>query len=138
MGSSGKAINIRKTEGQSTLEFAMVVPIVIILILAASQIGITVYSRMQLQQAAREAARIMSTTGNKRLAAETVRSICGEDAEIIIEPGNPSQRRLGDIITVTVSSRTGGFSDIVKLIMGKELILTGEAKMRMECGQGDL
>jgi hypothetical protein len=93
---------------------------------------------MQLQQAAREAARIMSTTGNNRLAAETVKSICGENAEIIIEPGSPSQRRLGDIITVTVSSRTGGFSDIVKWIMGKELMVTGEAKMRMECGQGDL
>ena len=43
-------------KGQSTLEFVMVIPLIIMLILAAAQIGLMVYSRMQVQQASREAA----------------------------------------------------------------------------------
>jgi hypothetical protein len=127
----------KNDRGQSTLEFAMIIPLIIILVLAASQIGLTVYARMQIQQASREAARIVSTTNRDDLAINTVKTICGEDAMVVIEPEGPQNRRLGDIINVRVSRKPEGLHRIVEWIIGREVILNEAASMRMECGNGD-
>jgi hypothetical protein len=127
----------KNDRGQSTLEFAMTIPLIIILVLAASQIGLTVYARMQMQQASREAARIVSTTNRDDLAIKAVKTICGEDAMVLIEPGVPPNRKLGDIINVRVSRKPEGLHRIVEWIIGREVILNEAASMRMECGNGD-
>jgi len=125
-------------KGQSTLEFVMIIPLIIILVLAASQIGLTVYARMQLQQASREAARIVSTTNSDDLAIRAVESICGTDTRIDIKPGNPRQRKLGDMVTIRVSRKPEGLFGAMEWIIGREVIINAAASMRMECGYGDL
>ena len=124
-------------KGQSTLEFVMIIPLIIILVLAVTQVGFTVYSRIQLQQASREAARIVSTTNRDDLAIKAVKTICGEDAMVLIEPGVPPNRKLGDIINVGVSRKPEGLHRIVEWIIGREVILNEASSMRMECGNGD-
>jgi hypothetical protein len=125
-------------KGQSTLEFVMIIPLIIILVLAASQIGLTVYSRMQLQQASREAARIISTTNRNDLAVKAVESICGIDTRVDIDPDDHQKRRLGDIVTIRVLRKPEGLFEVVEWIIGREVILNAAASMRMECGYGDL
>jgi hypothetical protein len=128
---------IKNISGQSALEFALIIPLILILVLAAAQAGFMVYSRMQMQQASREAARIISTTNNNYLALRTVKTICGSDARVVIEPGEEA-RRLGDMVTVRVSRRPAGFLQIMDWISGREIVLNSEAIMRMECGQDDI
>jgi hypothetical protein len=130
--------DIKNISGQSALEFALIVPLILILVLAASQAGFMVYGRMQMQQASREAARIISTTNNNGLALRTAKAICGTDARIVIEPGEENRRRLGDMVTVRISRRPAGFLQIMDWISGREIVLMSEAIMRMECGQDDL
>ena len=134
MGSIDNAKSINN-KGQSTLEFAMVVPVIFILVLAASQTGLMVYSMMQMQQASREAARILSTTNDDEMAIKAVKTICGGDAEIVIEPGEKSSRKLGDMVTVRVFGKPGGFTAIINWLTGKRIVLDSKASMRMECGQ---
>jgi hypothetical protein len=130
--------DIKNISGQSALEFALIVPLILILVLAASQAGFMVYGRMQMQQASREAARIISTTNNNGPALRTAKAICGTDARIVIEPGEENRRRLGDMVTVRISRRPAGFLQIMDWISGREIVLMSEAIMRMECGQDDL
>jgi len=130
--------NIKNISGQSALEFALTVPLILILVLAAAQAGFMVYSRMQMQQASREAARIISTTNNNYLALRTAKAICGTDARIVIEPGEENRRRLGDMVTVRISRKPEGFLQIIDWISGREIVLMSEAIMRMECGRDDI
>jgi hypothetical protein len=128
---------LKNNKGQSTLEFVMVMPLIIILVLAAAQIGLTVYARMQMQQASREAARIIATTNKDGLAIKAVKIICGEDVTVIIDPGDPQNRRLGDIVNIKVSRKPEGLHRIVEWVSSQEVILNAEAYIRMECGYGD-
>jgi len=105
-------------KGQSTLEFVMIIPFVIIIILAASQIGFTVYKKNIIQQASREAARIISTTNDNDLAIATTERLCGKDSEIIIEPASASNRGVGDMVTVYISQSPGGLMKLMEEILG--------------------
>ena len=131
-------VKISNNKGQSTLEFVMIIPLIIILVLAASQIGLTVYSRMQMQQASREAARIISTTNRNDLAIMAVESICGIDTRVDIDPDDHKKRKLGNIVTIRVSRKPEGLVGVMEWIIGREVILNAAASMRMECGYGDL
>lgn len=124
---------IKKSIGQATLEFVMVIPFVIIVILAASQIGLIVYNRMVMQQASRECVRIISTTNNNSRGEEIVRRIAGENVSICIEPDKPALRELGDMVTVKVLKHPGGIFKAISEITEREFLLKAEASMRMEC-----
>ena len=121
-----------RTTGQATLEFAMAIPLVIIIILAASQVGFLVYSRILVQHASREAVRILSTTNDNILAVNTARSICGSDSEISIEPREASQRSLGDMVSVSVSRPAAGLEKILGKILYRDLAIRAYSFMRME------
>jgi Flp pilus assembly protein TadG len=127
----------KNNKGQSTLEFVMTIPLIIILVLAATQTGLAVYSRMQVQQAAREAARIVSTTNRNDIAIKTAETICGTDTRVNIEPGDPQQRKLGDMVTINVSRRPEGLFKALRWVIRREVILNAVTSMRMECGHGD-
>ncbi len=120
-------------KGQSTLEFVMIIPFVIIIILAASQIGFTVYKKNIIQQASREAARIISTTNDNNLAIATIKRLCGKDSEIIIEPASASNRGVGDMVTVYISQSPGGLMKLMEEILGDAVKVKADTSMMMEC-----
>jgi hypothetical protein len=92
---------------------------------------------MQMQQASREAARIVAATNKDSLAIEAVKIICGEDAIVIIKPDDPQDRKLGDMVNVMVSRKPENLNRIMEWVSGREVILNAGAYMRMECGHGD-
>lgn len=126
-------------EGQATLEFVLLIPVIIIAILVVSQSGQMVYRKNILQQAAREGVRVVSTTNSNKMAVQAVIKVCGSKEgtvpDIIIQPGNEGERRLGDIVTVSLTddSSHGGFWSIISDAVGKKIFLKGESSMRMEC-----
>jgi len=111
----------------------MIIPFVIIIILAASQIGFTVYKKNIIQQASREAARIISTTNDNDLAIATTERLCGKDSEIIIEPASASNRGVGDMVTVYISQSPGGLMKLMEEILGDTVKVKADASMMMEC-----
>ena len=131
---SKKTIN--KADGQSTIEFIMIIPVIIVLVLAASQAGYAVYRKNVLQQASREGARIISTTNDNGLAIKIIDNICrteGNNISIDIDPERASDRKMGDMVTVSLKDRPGGLFSIIEKISGKEAVIRAGSSMRMEC-----
>jgi len=132
-------ISLRAKEGQAALEFVLLMPLIIVVILVVSQSGQMVYRKNILQQAAREGVRVISTTNSNKMAVQAVIKVCGskegEVPDIKIQPNNEGERRLGDIVTVSLadSSSYSGFWSIISDAAGRKIFLKGESSMRMEC-----
>lgn len=123
--------------GQTSLEFALVVPILILAVLAVSQFGYIIYLENVMQQAAREGVRIISTTNSNEKAYHEISKICSNlsqsELSINIFPQSSSSRNVGDFITVELSYRYKGFSDLIKKLTGKDVFIKVKSSMRMEC-----
>jgi len=59
----------REDRGQATVEFALVLPLVVLLLLLVAQVGLVVREQILLTHAAREAARAASVTDGDRVGA---------------------------------------------------------------------
>ncbi|MFO7929107.1 MAG: pilus assembly protein [Candidatus Humimicrobiaceae bacterium] len=123
--------------GQSSIEFVIVMPVLIIVILTVSQFGILVYVQNILEQSSREGVRVISTTNSNSMAYEAIQNLCGNldrnNMEIEINPSSKDSRKVGTMVSIHIAYKYGGISDIIKLIMGKELRLKSQSSMRMEC-----
>lgn len=125
--------------GQATLEFVLVIPVIILVILVVSQSGHMIYRKNILMQAAREGVRVISVTNSNQLAVQAVIRACGSEEsgvpDITIYPGDEAKRKLGDIVTISLvdSSSHGGLWSIVSRIMGRKIFIKAESSMRMEC-----
>ncbi len=62
----------RGDQGQSTVEFALVLPLVVLVVLFIVQAGLVVRDQLLVSHAAREAARAASVSDNDRLGAATM------------------------------------------------------------------
>lgn len=125
------------TKGQSTIEFVLLIPFLIIVILSVSQLGYMVYIQNVIQQAARESIRIVSTTNSNHKAYEKINKICSkldkDKLEIRITPESKMERKVGDYVSVDIAYRYGGISNFIKNFTGKEIIISSNSSMRMEC-----
>lgn len=128
--------SIKKAGGQSTIEFIMIIPVIIVLVLAASQAGYAIYRKNVLQQASREGVRIISTTNDNNMAIRIIRNMCGAEGEntiISIDPERASDRGIGDMVTISLTDYPGVLFSIIEKISGKKIVISTDSSMRMEC-----
>jgi hypothetical protein len=126
--------------GQSLVEFALVLPLLLLLLLGIIQFGAAFNALIVLNAAAQEGARIMAIEGEseeaeaKAKAKAAVAARCTsapflrsdeEDIDIIIE----SKENLYKKVTITVSGRVPLF---LFIFSESELNLAGKAIMRLE------
>ena len=127
----------KKNIGQSTIEFVLVIPILIIVILTVSQFGLLIYLQNILEQSCREGVRIISTTNSNSMSYGVINRLCSDldknNLKIKIKPEKGSVRKVGTMVSVNLIYRYGGISNIIYFFMGKELILKAKSSMRMEC-----
>lgn len=123
-------------KGQASLEFILVIPILILVILATSQLGYLIYTQNIMEQAAREAARIISTTNSNQKAYQEVYKICsGLDRDKIginIVPAEKNRRKIGDIVEVYLTYQYSGFSNLLSILTGRKILVSTKSSMRME------
>ncbi|MBM3706851.1 MAG: hypothetical protein FJW69_00705 [Actinobacteria bacterium] len=128
-----------RNKGQASIEFVLVIPILIIVIIIVSQLGFLVYLQNVMEQAAREGARVLSTTNSNSLACEQIINICSnlekEKLTVEIIPQSQDSREVGDIAVVNLKYLYSGFANFIRLIMGREILIKSDCTMRMECGQ---
>ena len=126
-------------DGQATLEFVFLIPLIIIIILIVFQSGHMVYRNNTLQQAAREGVRVLSTTNSNTKAVQAIKKVCGSRnnpiPDINIHPFDEEKRRLGDIVTISLTdtSNKEGVWRIITNTIGKVIPVKAESSMRMEC-----
>ncbi len=125
------------SKAQASIEFILVIPILIIVILIVSQLGHYVYLQNVLEQAAREGARIISTTNSDNDARNQISGICKtlekDKINIEIQPDNRHERKVGDNVRVTISYQHGGIANIFNFLTGNDYLIKSSSTMRMEC-----
>ena len=131
-----KKILLPGKDGQSSIEFILLLPLLIIIILVVSQLGYLVYIQNTLEQAAREGTRIISTTNSDSAANRQVFMVCqsldSERISIEITPSFAGERNVGEMVRITVAYRYGGPADFLNLLTGRDFMIRSSSMMRME------
>ncbi|MCL4376909.1 MAG: pilus assembly protein [Actinobacteria bacterium] len=123
--------------GQSTVEFTLLIPFLIITCIAVFQLGYVIYLKNNIKQMSREAVRAVSTTNSNVLGEEVMREGVslsdGMTLDMMIEPSLQESRKVGDIVKVKISLNYSGFGGMITKLFGKPLLIYSENSMRMEC-----
>ena len=116
--------------GQSTVEVALCLPVVMLLVGALVQVGIVEIDQARLWHAAREVARVAVVEPDPERAEEVARSLGLAPVDVDIDP--PAvYRRIGEPLTVSLSFHpTAGVPFVAKLFQG--VTLRARATMRIE------
>lgn len=117
----------RGDRGQSTVEFALVLPLVAILLLGFLQAGIFLRDHLLVQSAAREGAREAAVTADRsRIERAAMRSAGGLDVTVNVDRGADR----GDPVSVVVTARPTAIPLVGAIVSGQSL--RSEAVMRVE------
>lgn len=69
-----------RQHGSAVVEFALVVPLVLVVLLAAVEVALVARAQLEVSNAAREGAREAAASPDPSLAVAVVRSVLGPDA----------------------------------------------------------
>lgn len=122
----------RCDRGQASIEFALVLPLVLLVLLGLLQVGVYVLEKLEVTGAAREGAREAAVTADRdRIEQAAERSAPGLDIEVQVERGTVR----GDPAVVAVSARPTQLPFMGGIVA--ELKLESSATMRVESVEGE-
>lgn len=141
MTASPKA-GVEHQHGQSLVEFALVFPVFLLLIIGLVDVGRLVYINNALSEGAREGARWGSVQGRSNLAASDPSSVQSHTLGIVAAVPNPTIAVTcndvfgdvpatcgsGDILTVSVSSQVTMLTPVISNLIGPQT-LSATSKM---------
>ncbi len=123
----------RSEEAQSTVEFALVLPVLLIMVLLFAQSVMVLHAQLVVTGAAREAARRgVETASEAEIRGVAVRSAAGlssDQLEITVDAG---QRVRGEWIKVSVGYKVPIVIPIVEKLFPGDIRVEGKAAMRIE------
>jgi hypothetical protein len=121
---------VRTQTGQTTVELALGLPIVLFVLAALVEIGLIAGDQVRLWHAAREAARAAVVEPDAAKALEAAEAAGFEGLDLSLSPERV-RRKQGQPLTITLRFDRPGVVPLVgKLFEGIEL--TSEATMRIE------
>lgn len=124
-----------KKKGQALVEFAILLPILILIIAGIMEFGIILNSYLTIQNASREGARygIMGANDSEiiQIVHDVTPNLDINRLSIEITPGDTS-RKPGDTITVKVIYDYDLIIPIISNIVGNEVELRAQTSMRIE------
>lgn len=114
--------------GSSVVEFALVLPLVLVLVLGIVEVAVVARSEIQLIHAAREGAREAAASPDTSRAVAAVRSALGDAGRAVrVTVRRPTQ--IGEQATVTVSLR---HTIAAPIFGGYSVDLQARSTMRVE------
>jgi hypothetical protein len=123
--------------GQSTIEFILLIPFLIITCIAVFQIGYVIYLQNNIKQLSREAARTISTTNSNSAGVKIIKdnNILYKELNFLVKisPEPETDRKVGDIVKISIKINYEGFGGLIKNLIGKTVPIYSESSMRMEC-----
>lgn len=126
----------KNVNGQASLEFILVLPVLIMAVLIISQLGYMVYIQNVLEHAAEQGARVLATTNSNKDALDLIYKNCSfmkqEKLEVNICPADSCKRKVGSYANVSVLYDFGKILDFYSLFSGEQSMLKGSCIIRME------
>lgn len=123
--------------GQATVEFVLLLPVIVIIMLGVSQLGYYAYLKNVLEHAASEAARVVATTNSENLASAQVYGICSslntENLDIRISPSSGAERITAEFFIIRLRYKNAGIFNFINEALKKDLLIESVCIMRMEC-----
>ncbi len=120
----------RRDRGQSTVELALVLPVVVMLALAVVQVGLVVRDQIRVVHAAREGARAAAVSAEEQVAAAAVERNGGLSGDRV-SVSTRGRGVVGSDVTVVVEYRAPTDLPLVGPLV-PDLVLTARATMRVE------
>lgn len=120
----------RSDEGQSTVELALVLPLVVVMLVAGVYCGRLVTAYIMVTHAAREGVRAAAVDGDPRAAEVAARAAGGLDEDQLrVETGTRGEP--GSKVTVTIRYRFANRLPLLRHLVGG-VDLRADATMRVE------
>ena len=116
--------------GQSTVELALCLPLVAIVLAVVVQVGVVARDHVKVWHAAREAVRVAAVDPDEASVIEAAESVGLEPITVSIEPAR-IERRQGEPVTVRVEYPPSIRVPVVGSLF-EDLTLDAEASMRIE------
>ena len=126
---------IRHDRGQAVLEFALVLPILLLLLFGIIEFGIVFHDNLVLNQAAREGARLGAVGGTDEEIRMTVERVAAslDPARLQLEIDPPEEERLrGDRLRVEVRYSVPIVTPIMAEFLPNPYPLAAAVTMRVE------
>ena len=120
----------RDERGQSTVELALCLPIVVVILGALVQVGVVAIDHVKVWHAAREGARVAAVDPDEEAIRRAAQGAGLAPLEITVEPDH-LYRRQGEPVTVAVSYSPSARVPVIGSLFD-DLELTAEASMRIE------
>lgn len=147
----GKHLNLRREWGQALPEFALVIPVLILILMGVFDFGRAFYAYSAISNGAREGARYGVINPTSRDAdglppyePDTIegravaQGFALDPNEFDVDVATPTGTDQGDPLTVTVRFNFRAATPIIDVIWGGgPLTLRAEATMLIECPDGD-
>ena len=112
--------------GQSTVEFALIIPVVAIFLMLILQVGLVVRQKILVTNSSREAARILSVENDFGKATMKAKETVNGAEVIISRPANQ-----GEYLTVTIKDVVKSKIPILGVIF-PDISVTSKTTMRVE------
>ena len=124
-GRTGVLRTLRGERGAQAVEFAMVMPLVLLAVLLLASTALLAADLVAVQTLARESARVAAVADDGETNAALRRAAGGRDVRLRLQPRG--SRREGALVTATVELRSPAFR-----ALGLDVWVPARARMRVE------
>ena len=128
-------LSVSKQKGQSLVEFTIILPILLIILLGMLEFGLVLNAYLSINNCSREGARLGVVGGSdgeiKNLIKDISPSLNTNKLNVSINPVESSRRR-GESLTVTVEYSYDVITPIISVIIDDEIDLKMQTTMRIE------
>ena len=130
----------KREDGQSMVEFALILPIFLLILCGIIDFGWLFYNQLSLNNACREGARyaVVNTAENADTQAiinhienVTTTVFANDGVDITVTYSSPADPTSGDI-TVSMEADISFFTPVLSAVLGKEKTITSTVIMKVE------
>ena len=126
---------LKNQNGQALVEFAIILPILLMLVMGILQFGMMLNAYLTIENASREGARAgiigSSDAEIQNLVISTSPGLDPERLTVIITPDEPD-RKSGDTLTVQITYNYNLIVPIISSLFDNVVVLKGQTSMRVE------
>lgn len=127
--------SLKNQRGQALVEFAIILPILLMLVMGILQFGMMLNSYLSIENASREGARAgvigSSDVEIENLIIAASPSLDSNDLTVTVTP-NEASRKSGDTLTVKVTYNYKLIVPIISSLFNNLIVLNGQTSMRVE------